>query len=219
MDHVATTAAASWNVSLVVLSYIVAAFASYTALDLAGRVTNARGMARRVWLIGGATAMGIGIWSMHFTGMLAFEMAIPVTYNVWITLLSMLIAILASGLALFIVGRRLTGTPQLLVGGSIMGIGIASMHYTGMAAMQMPATISYDTFLVLLSVLIAISASIAALRLASRFSDGNVLGRKRLSHDRECPRHGGGHSRHALHGYGGGHFRAYPNSIQPFWGA
>jgi two-component system, sensor histidine kinase and response regulator len=181
LDHVATTAAASWNVSLVVLSYIVAAFASYTALDLAGRVTNARGLARRVWLIGGATAMGIGIWSMHFTGMLAFEMAIPVTYNVWITLLSMLIAILASGLALFIVGRRLMGTPQLLVGGSIMGIGIASMHYTGMAAMQMPATISYDTFLVLLSVLIAISASIAALRLASRFSDGNVLGRKRLS--------------------------------------
>jgi two-component system, sensor histidine kinase and response regulator len=94
----------------------------------------------------------------------------PVTYDVSITLLSMVIAIAASALALFVVSRGVLGVPHLLVAGPIMGVGIASMHYTGMAAMRMPATISYDSLLFILSVLIAIGASIAALWLAFRFS-------------------------------------------------
>ena len=151
---------------LVVLSYVIAVFASYTALDLAGRVVAYHGWARRLWLAGGAFAMGTGIWSMHFTGMLAFDMGMPVSYDVPTTLLSAAIAIAASGLALFVVGRGLVGITSLLVAGSVMGIGIASMHYTGMEAMQMAATITYDRLLVALSVLIAIVASIAALYLS-----------------------------------------------------
>ena len=95
--------ATSWNVALIVLSYVVAVIASCTALDLAGRVVASRGWARRLWLAGGAFAMGTGIWSMHFTGMLAFGMGMPVTYHIPTTLLSVLIA--ASALALLVVGR------------------------------------------------------------------------------------------------------------------
>ena len=155
---------------LVVLSYVIAVFASYTALDLAGRVVAYHGWARRLWLGGGAFAMGTGIWSMHFTGMLAFDMGMPVSYDVPTTLLSAAIAIAASGLALFVVGRGLVGITSLLVAGSVMGIGIASMHYTGMEAMQMAATITYDRLLVALSVLIAMEASIAALYLSFRLN-------------------------------------------------
>lgn len=178
MNHSEMVITASWDLRLVALSYIVAVFASYTALDLAGRVVATRGWARRIWLFGGAFAMGTGIWSMHFTGMQAFKMPMAVTYDVLITLLSMVIAIAASALALFVVSRGMISLPQLLIAGSVMGIGIASMHYTGMVAMQMPATISYDPLLFTLSVLIAIVASIAALRLAFRFSiASNTSGR------------------------------------------
>jgi PAS domain S-box-containing protein len=162
--------AASWDPGLIVLSYVVAVFASYTALALAGRVSASIGRARTLWLAGGAFAMGTGIWSMHFTGMLAFQMEMPVAYSVPQTLLSIGIAIAASGLALFVVSRGLVGTAPLLIAGPIMGIGIASMHYTGMAAMRMQATISYDPALVALSVLIAIVASIAALYLFFRLN-------------------------------------------------
>src|SRR3712207_373514 len=101
MNHTDMVVAASWDLRLVALSYVVAVFASYTALDLAGRVAATRGWARSIWLFGGATAMGTGIWAMHFTGMQAFKMPMPVAYSVPITLLSMLIAIAASALALF----------------------------------------------------------------------------------------------------------------------
>ena len=113
---------------------------------------------------------------MHFTGMQAFKMPMPVTYDVPITLLLMAIAIAASALALFVVSRGMIRPSQLLLAGSVMGIGIASMHYTGMAAMQMPATICYDPFLFMLSVLIAIVASIAALWLAFKFSIASNAG-------------------------------------------
>jgi len=166
MDHKETLANAAWDPSLVALSFVVAVFASYTALDLAGRVVASEGRARAVWLAGGAFAMGTGIWSMHFTGMLAFNMGMPVTYHVPLTLLSVMIAIAASGLALFVVGRGAVGPRGLLVAGPIMGLGIAAMHYTGMSAMRMGARISYAPAPVLLSVTIAVGASVAALYLS-----------------------------------------------------
>lgn len=172
MGHAGMTATVSWNIPLVVLSYVVAVFASYTALDLAGRVVATYGRARTLWLTGGAFAMGTGIWSMHFTGMLAFDMGMPVSYDVPTTLLSVVIAIAASGLALFVVSRGLIGIAPLLVAGPIMGVGIASMHYTGMGAMRMAATISYDPLLYALSILIAIVASMAALYLSFHLNQG-----------------------------------------------
>jgi len=156
----------SYDMLLVILSVIVAVVASYTALNLAGRVTVAQGGARTVWLLGGATAMGIGIWSMHFIAMLAFSLPVPISYDMTVTLFSMIAAILASAIALFIVSRKEMGILQLLSGGVLMGAGIGVMHYSGMAAMRLNATVSYDPVFFVLSVVIAVVVSIVALWLS-----------------------------------------------------
>jgi len=156
---------ANHNVSLVILSVLIAVIASYTALDLSGRVTVAQGHARRLWLAGGAIAMGIGIWSMHFVAMLAYNLPIPMGYDFKIVLASMAVAVLASVVALFVVSRQQMGILALLAGSAVMGLGIAAMHYTGMAAMQLEAITHYEPKLVALSVAIAIGASLIALRL------------------------------------------------------
>lgn len=164
----------SYDLRLVILSYIVACFASYTALSLVERIALSRGRAYLIWLLGGACSFGIGIWSMHFTGMLAYNMDMPVNYNFGLVLLSLVIALAASGVAL-----RLMGSPQarlrhFLLGGPIIAFGIIAMHYIGMEAMIMDATIRYDPWLVTLSVLIAIVASLGALGLAFQLRRGKL---------------------------------------------
>src|SRR5215212_275592 len=134
----------TYDLRLVALSYLVAVFASYTALDLAGRVTSSRGRVRKVWLLGGALSLGIGIWSMHFIGMLAFVLPMPTGYDLTLMLLSLLIAVLASAGALVAMSRPAARARHLLLGGPLVGAGIAAMHYTGMAAMRMEAAIGYD---------------------------------------------------------------------------
>jgi diguanylate cyclase (GGDEF)-like protein len=156
----------SYNYWLVVLSVLVATLASYTALDLTSRITASKGRAAKLWLLGGAFSMGTGIWSMHFIGMLAFKLPVPMGYDVPVTLLSMLIAIVVSGFALYTVTRSRLTARNLLTGGVLMGIGIASMHYTGMAAMETSPPIQYDPALFVASVVIAIGASLAALSIA-----------------------------------------------------
>ncbi|MFZ3322795.1 MAG: EAL domain-containing protein [Usitatibacter sp.] len=153
----------SYNNWVVLVSFLVAVLASYTALDLASRITASTGAAAVSWLLGGAFAMGLGIWSMHFIGMLAFSLPIPMAYDVAITLASMLIAIVVSGFALLTVTRHTLSTRNLVLGGVLMGIGICSMHYTGMAAMEVEPSIRYDRILFGASVAIAIAASTAAL--------------------------------------------------------
>ena len=155
--------AGAYNHWVVLLSFLVAVLASYTALDLASRITASTGAAAASWLLGGAFAMGMGIWSMHFIGMLAFSLPIPMAYDVGITLASMLIAIIVSGFALLTVTRRSLSLRRLAAGGVIMGIGICGMHYTGMAAMEVRPAIRYDALLFSASVAIAIAASTAAL--------------------------------------------------------
>ena len=157
----------SYDLKLVALSLVVAAFASYTALDLAGRVSATRGRASRIWLGAGAIAMGTGIWSMHFIGMLAFSLPpLRLAYDIWITLLSVIAAIAVSGLALYVVQRPALTPRNLSVGATLMGVGICVMHYTGMAAMRMSPPIEYDPLLFIASVLIAIIASLVALWIA-----------------------------------------------------
>jgi two-component system, sensor histidine kinase and response regulator len=159
----------SYAYGLVALSVIIAVLSSYTALDLAGRVTSARGRARDLWLCGGATAMGTGIWSMHYVGMLAFRLPVQVQYDWPTVLLSLLAAIFASGVALFVVSRETMGMLRSLVGCVFMGAGIAGMHYIGMAAMRLQGMCHYSFALVLLSVILAIAISFVALWLTFYF--------------------------------------------------
>jgi len=159
----------SYNYALVALSVLIAIFASYAALDLAGRVTAAAGWTRAVWLLGGAGAMGLGIWSMHYIGMLAFILPIPVAYHWPTVLLSLFAAILASVVALGVVSRQEMGWFRALAGSVLMGAGIAGMHYIGMAAMRLPAICQFNSFLVGLSVVFAVLISLAALWITFHF--------------------------------------------------
>ena len=173
----------SYNYRLVALSVLIATFASYAALDLAGRVTAARGRARILWLSSGATAMGIGIWAMHYVGMLAFHLPVPVEYDWPTVLVSLLAAIFASAVALFVVSRTEMGFFRAIVGSIFMGGGIAGMHYIGMAAMRLPAMCHYSRVIVTISVVVAIVISFVALWLAFHFRGETKSGgwRKALS--------------------------------------
>jgi PAS domain S-box-containing protein len=164
------TVTGTYDPYLVALSFAVACLASYTALDLGGRVrVSVSGRwARLAWLATAAIAMGGGIWSMHFIAMLAFLMPMPVSYDFGLTLLSLVVAIGVTAVGFFMIGARQAPALPFVPGGIFMGIGIVAMHYTGMAAMRMPADLRYDRVLVALSVLIAIGASVAALWLAFR---------------------------------------------------
>jgi hypothetical protein len=135
----------TYSPGLVFLSIIVAIFASYVALDLASRVVASQNSkTARYWLFGGAISMGTGIWSMHFIGMLALRLPIPMSYDVEITLASLAIAVTVSGFALRTVSGGGMNHGRLLIAGMLMGLGIAAMHYVGMAAMQMAPPIHYD---------------------------------------------------------------------------
>jgi len=156
----------SYSYWLVLVSVLVAVLASYTALDLATRITASRGRHAQLWLLGGAFSMGTGIWSMHFIGMLAFSLPVPMGYDVPMTLASWVIAIIVSGFALYVVSRDKVQWRNLMIGGVLMGIGIASMHYTGMAAMETSPPIEYQPLLFVASIAIAIGAALAALAIA-----------------------------------------------------
>jgi two-component system sensor histidine kinase/response regulator len=154
---------------LVVLSVVISILSAYAALDLAGRVTAARGHIRLLWLSGGAFAMGTGIWSMHYIGMLAFRLPVAVAYDWPTVLLSLLAAMFASGVALFVVSRKTMGVASASAGSVVMGGGIAAMHYIGMEAMRLPAMCMYSMRMVALSVVLAVVISFVALWLAFRF--------------------------------------------------
>jgi|HubBroStandDraft_6_1064221.scaffolds.fasta_scaffold62107_2 PAS domain S-box-containing protein len=165
----------TYDYRLVALSVLIAIFASYAALDLAGRVSANRGWARFAWLLGGAFAMGSGIWAMHYTGMLAFRLPMPVAYHVPTVIASLLAAIMASLIALFVVSRDRMTPLRVAGGGALMGAGIATMHYTGMAAMRLAAMHSYHRGLWTLSVLLAVVISMVGLLLIS-YSQGESRG-------------------------------------------
>jgi two-component system cell cycle sensor histidine kinase/response regulator CckA len=155
----------SYDPLFVVISILVAMLASYIALDLAGRVRTESRTARLGWLAGGATVMGVGIWSMHFIGMLAFHLPVPIAYDIPLMVLSVLVAITGSLIALMVISRPLA---TLVAGGVTLGGSIAGMHYIGMASMRVEAQRSYDAPIVAASILIAMFASLGALWLVFR---------------------------------------------------
>jgi two-component system, sensor histidine kinase and response regulator len=157
------------NYWLVALSLLTAVCASYTALDVAGRATATIGRMRTVWLVGGAASMGLGIWSMHYIGMLAFDLPVKVYYHLPTVLVSLLAAMFASGVALVMASRPKWSWPGSVAASVVMGSGIASMHYIGMAAMRLSATMIWNYTIVVLSVVIAMVVSLVAIWLAFRF--------------------------------------------------
>jgi PAS domain S-box-containing protein len=173
----------SYQWSLVAFSVIIAVFASYTTLRLAFRLVWAHKSALPYWIVGGAMSMGIGIWAMHFVGMMAMHLPVPVAYDPTMTALSVVPAILASAIALLVLSRPGAGAATHLAAAVLMGLGIIAMHYSGMAAMQMKPPIVYDHTLLALSVAVAIGASWLALFLVfqERSKSGMPFWRRLLS--------------------------------------
>ena len=171
---------ASYAPPLVGASFAIAVLASYTALDFTGRIASAGRVTRAWWLAGGALALGLGIWGMHFVGMLAFGLhavdGVPVTtaYEVGRVVLSIVVAVGAAALALWVAARTEVGHGALATAALVMGVAIAGMHYLGMASMRMPGMVDrspgivYRPVLVGIAYLIAAVASLAALWLARR---------------------------------------------------
>jgi signal transduction histidine kinase/NO-binding membrane sensor protein with MHYT domain len=165
----------SYDLNLVALSVVIAVLSAYTALDLTERIATTKGWAWIGWLIGGASSLGIGIWSMHFVGMLAVHVSVPISYDTWIVLASVLPAILAAGLALLIASRPVLQMTGLLGASLLMGMGITTMHYTGMLAMKLPAIVHYDRPLVALSAVIAVLVSLVALALIRHLQNQEIV--------------------------------------------
>jgi signal transduction histidine kinase/CheY-like chemotaxis protein len=156
---------------LVVVSILVGILASYTALSLVMRVRQARGHARYVWVAGGAMAMGSGIWAMHFVGMQAFRLPLPIAFDATTTFVSWLLPVVSSGLALWQLRFQTVRPRHLAASALLMGIAINAMHYTGMASLQMRPAITYSPWLFALSVVIAIGASALALQIGMRMQE------------------------------------------------
>jgi NO-binding membrane sensor protein with MHYT domain len=158
----------TFDLVLVAVSYAISVFGSYTGLVVAGQITDLRNSMDRMWLVFAAIALGGGaIWSMHFIGMLAYQPPIPVSYDATLTVASLVLAVLFVGLGLYrVISQRRLKISTLVVAGVIMGLGVAAMHYTGMAALKFAGSPHYDMTIVALSIGIAIVASIAALWIA-----------------------------------------------------
>jgi NO-binding membrane sensor protein with MHYT domain len=162
-----TMLAGTYDPLLVGLSFIISVVGSFAALRLAKVIPLQEPEDRLPWVLAAAFALGAGaIWSMHFIGMLAFDMGMPVSYDVPVTALSMVLAWAVAGAGFLIVSRGQTSLARISLAGLLMGCGVAIMHYTGMSAMRMAATLHFDTVLVVVSVVIAVVASVAALWLA-----------------------------------------------------
>ncbi len=155
----------TYDRGLVVLSCVMAVVASFTFLQFADRIIELRDSTLRMrWLTGGAVAMGGGIWCMHFVAMLAHVLPVPVSYGAAVTVVSVVPAMVAAGTALHVVARPDVSMRRLVLGGTLMGVGIGTMHYTGMAALQVEALVRYDLTMVAASIVFAAVFAIVALK-------------------------------------------------------
>jgi PAS domain S-box-containing protein len=155
----------TYSLGLVILSVVVATIGAYVAIEIAQRVRTSGPRRRILWTYGGALAMGLGIWSMHFVGMLALKLPVPVWYEALFTAGSVVAAVAGCAIAFFIFNRATVGGWLLGVASVFMGAAIAGMHYTGMAGTRMGGQIVYDPIIVAASVAIAVALSFAALAL------------------------------------------------------
>lgn len=158
----------SYDLNLVSLSVVIAICTAYTMVSLSERVAQSKGWVQAGWLLGGSCSLGAGIWSMHFVGMLAVRLPVSIHYSPTVVAISMLPAILASGVAIWLAGRQILPAIKLVCASLLMGVGIATMHYTGMSAMRISAEIHYNPPRVLLSISVAAGLSLIALWITHR---------------------------------------------------
>jgi diguanylate cyclase (GGDEF)-like protein/PAS domain S-box-containing protein len=162
-----------YDIRLVAVSILIAVFASYAALDLAGRIRAADGKWRTsLWLLVGALCMGGGTWAMHFIGMLALSLPCSVRYDPWLTAWSMAPGVIASAVALWLLSRTRVSQAQLLGGSVLLGAGIGAMHYSGMAALHIDGMVRYDPALFALSIVVAVALAYVALAIRFRLHRG-----------------------------------------------
>ena len=174
----------NYDVLLVVLSYLISVFGSFTALQLAIRIPNAQGDEAKKWIVGAAVALGgCGIWSMHFIGMLAYKVPVQIEYSPLLTIISLIISVGVVAAGFYIVGSGDASIATLVKGGAVAGLGVAAMHYLGMYAMIMSAEVIWNMSIVALSIVIAVTAATVALWLAfnlrgnlQRFGSAFVMG-------------------------------------------
>ncbi|MDQ7072352.1 MAG: MHYT domain-containing protein [Gammaproteobacteria bacterium] len=156
----------AYSIPLVVLSVFIAIISSFSAFGAADRITKSSKQINKItWTIFGATALGFGIWSMHFIAMLALRLPIPVVYDVKITIISVVPAVIASSVVLWMMAKPNYSRVNLLLDGLLLGAGIGLMHHTGMMAMRMNATIHHDPFLFYLSLSEAVVMATIALKI------------------------------------------------------
>ena len=174
------TLSITYNLPLVILSIIVAIFSSFVALDISSRLKASQDSASARWIFSGAFVLGLGIWSMHFIAMLAFHLSVEVTYSVAMVIISIIPALISCGIAFYIISKPLINRIHLIMGAFFIGTGIISMHFLGMEAMQMGASIEYDLLLWSLSALIAFATSLVALYLLFNLRDVSGFQWKKL---------------------------------------
>jgi len=161
-----TNTLGDYSLLLVATSFLVSVLGAFTALTLSRHIATEDGDISPGWLgLAGFVMGGCAIWAMHFIGMLAYMPGVAVTYDTNLTLVSLALSVIFTTVGLYVV-HRFQGTLAWLAAGTVMGLGVAAMHYTGMAALRIPAEMSHDRTLVAVSVVIAIVAAIAALRIA-----------------------------------------------------
>lgn len=153
----------SWNIPLVVLSILVAMMGSFTSLTHAQRMRDSEARRSWIWMLSGGLTLGVAIWTMHFIGMLAFHLPDPVSYDLQLTLLSIVPSIAAALLCFYLLYSHKPTFWRIAGGSFLMGLGISAMHYTGMAALKMSPPVNYSWSIVAVSILTAILASLGAL--------------------------------------------------------
>jgi diguanylate cyclase (GGDEF)-like protein len=163
-----------WNVNLIILSVLTAMYGSFAALSHADRMRKSTGKAALAWMISGGVTLGLSIWSMHFIGMLAFHLPVPIAYDLTLTFLSVLPAVAAALLGFYLLQSQQMQIGQITIGGFLMGVGISAMHYTGMAALKMQPAITYDPIIFTLSILISILAAVGALMIVYAGEKTNI---------------------------------------------
>jgi NO-binding membrane sensor protein with MHYT domain len=190
-----------WNPYLVVLSILVAIFGSITALAHANRMRESTDLGAVVWMMTGGITLGLVIWAMHFIGMLAFHLSVPVSYDPQFTVLSVVLAVTAALLGFYLLRTKKMHFGRIAGGGLVIGLGISATHYTGMAALEMSPAIIYNPVFVSASVGIAVLAAYGALLIV--YAGEKFQLPPLVCHGLGGGSHGVGHLRHALYGHGG----------------